>query len=1189
MKHTVRTQFGNQDVCLDCHAGLYCDNSDGCPFPCKLCPLGQYQDKTKQSGCKNCGCGDSQTCNPTGGCEELSCNAGQFALAGTCNDCTAGFYCDDPNGCPAPCKACNHGKYVDNKKQTDCKYCPTCKVDEYCSTMAGCQKHSCGPGEIVVTGALCFKCPKGQYCKSQHACDHSCTACQTGMYQDQGGETGCKECPTGHFSQVCGLCPVGNREGCGGATAGFCSECYPGRYSNLQEKVCVDCPAQYFQVDTNQPNCTECPVGKYQNEAGSVFCEETPSGTTVRAVMRESDDGKLEVTYENVPCPAGKFSSASSAQGCEYCPQGKVQPESGKPGCDQCSSKQYIKTDETTGKPDNRTCLPCPTFGADCDGRERRYVGGYWHDEAIVNPDASSDVYACVTEGCPDAGSLTMSCKNGYGGPLCAVCEEQFTRQVKKCVQCGKPKWGLFVLCILVFGAVALLVIKYFVRKYAAYMNKISAFSHFKVLVSFVTVMSTVSTQFGVVWPDSFARALNGLSVLSLDFGVLAGLMCVANINFYQSLLCTTGTLIAIVLAICTYHIICKDGKGRAQGVFEIVYVLLFAYPIVSVKVVHVFSCHDVEYGDGRVVPYLRADYSLECYTSEWNAMAAYAGIWIVLYVIVFPLYVIRELLCLWHWEQFNLHGGLYDGLNAGSPWLTALITATPLAPLRSKKPMLAFLADDYKHEMPNILWEAEEMLRKLLLSVIGAFWSTTSTMLIATALLISLAFQLLHTHYSPFRSKGLNRLQQLSLTVLSLTYFIGLLLRTQAADESDADSIGDLLVVLLCAVFVAVAYGIWTEMQELQKWKEEVKTIKTNTAEDELYDPQLHDHIIAYEDLTLGKVLGEGAEGVVRAGTYDGHQVAIKDAVLSLMTMTPVSKQLFEAQDEAKFLLPLRHPNVVQVYGVTVDFDTYEVHCLTILELCTKGSLSDQLLDMKLELSWIQRVTMCLQVAQGLKFLHNKGIVHRDLKTDNVLVDDNGVCKLADFGLSKRDVQWDTSNEKALQQMELTANIGTPVYMAPELMTDHATVGPKSMGAAGAEWKPQLLDVYSFGVLLFVALSRSKPYQRMVRESRMNLWALRNKITTKDLRPDKDPQCDAALAEMPPEVLDLMRRCWDKDPRQRPPNFDQIAKKLDSILTKGEGALPGAAGDQQEAPVTNPMLAAVDGEAQERESSKRL
>ena len=150
---------------------------------------------------------------------------------------------------------------------------------------------------------------------------------------------------------------------------------------------------------------------------------------------------------------------------------------------------------------------------------------------------------------------------------------------------------------------------------------------------------------------------------------------------------------------------------------------------------------------------------------------------------------------------------------------------------------------------------------------------------------------------------------------------------------------------------------------------------------------------------------------------------------------------------------------------------------------------------------------------------------------------------------------------------------------MAPELMTDHATVGPKSMGAAGAEWKPQLIDVYSFGVLLFVALVRTKPYQRMVRESRMNLWALRNKIVN-DLRPDKDTECEAALAELPPAVVDLMRRCWDKDPRQSPPNFDQIVKALDSILAKGEDALPEA-GDQQGSPITNPMLAVTKDEAQ--------
>ena len=101
-------------------------------------------------------------------------------------------------------------------------------------------------------------------------------------------------------------------------------------------------------------------------------------------------------------------------------------------------------------------------------------------------------------------------------------------------------------------------------------------------------------------------------------------------------------------------------------------------------------------------IPYLRADYSLECYTSEWNAMAAYAGAWILFYVICFPLYVVRELLCFWRWKQLNVHG-MDDGLNAG--WIASIIKCVSSAPSRKNKPMLAFLGDDYKHDQPNILW----------------------------------------------------------------------------------------------------------------------------------------------------------------------------------------------------------------------------------------------------------------------------------------------------------------------------------------------------------------------------------------------------------------------------------------------------------------------------------------------------
>ena len=101
--------------------------------------------------------------------------------------------------------------------------------------------------------------------------------------------------------------------------------------------------------------------------------------------------------------------------------------------------------------------------------------------------------------------------------------------------------------------------------------------------------------------------------------------------------------------------------------------------------------------------------------------------------------------------------------------FLAATIRRISTPAQRRKKPMLAFLADDYKDGLPAMLWEALEMLRKLLLSVISAFWSTTTAMCVATALLISLCFQLLHTHYQPFKSDGLNRLQQLSLHVLAL------------------------------------------------------------------------------------------------------------------------------------------------------------------------------------------------------------------------------------------------------------------------------------------------------------------------------------------------------------------------------------------------------------------------------------
>ena len=107
-------------------------------------------------------------------------------------------------------------------------------------------------------------------------------------------------------------------------------------------------------------------------------------------------------------------------------------------------------------------------------------------------------------------------------------------------------------------------------------------------------------------------------------------------------------------------------------------------------------------------------------------------------------------------------------------------------------------------------------MVRKLLLSVIGSMWSTKSVTCIATGLIISLIFQLLHTHWSPWKLPACNRLQTICLSVLNLVYVAGLLLKTEAVEASDQRDLGVLLVVLLALAMIAVGIGVVLEILQL-------------------------------------------------------------------------------------------------------------------------------------------------------------------------------------------------------------------------------------------------------------------------------------------------------------------------------------------------------------------------------------
>jgi hypothetical protein len=193
----------------------------------------------------------------------------------------------------------------------------------------------------------------------------------------------------------------------------------------------------------------------------------------------------------------------------------------------------------------------------------------------------------------------------------------------------------------------------------------------------------------------AFKRALAALSVLSLDFGVLTSMLCTVRLSFYTNLVCTTMVLMVAMVAILLTHAIynhsesaqtpesiAKSAQIRQSCLFTAIYLLTFAYPVVSVKVVELFGCHVVE-----GTPYLRADYSIECYTPQWNAMAVYAGIFLAIYVVGFPVLVGTKLWSYRHQLRAEAQG----------PGQVCKIPPSGL--------LLGFLLDDYKLQLPCYMW----------------------------------------------------------------------------------------------------------------------------------------------------------------------------------------------------------------------------------------------------------------------------------------------------------------------------------------------------------------------------------------------------------------------------------------------------------------------------------------------------
>ncbi|GKA78440.1 kinase-like domain, phloem protein 2-like protein, partial [Tanacetum coccineum] len=234
----------------------------------------------------------------------------------------------------------------------------------------------------------------------------------------------------------------------------------------------------------------------------------------------------------------------------------------------------------------------------------------------------------------------------------------------------------------------------------------------------------------------------------------------------------------------------------------------------------------------------------------------------------------------------------------------------------------------------------------------------------------------------------------------------------------------------------------------------------------------------------------------------------------------------------EIRMLSCYKHENLISLLGFCKEGD----EMILIYELASRGSL-DRILN-KATLTWTQRLKICLDAAKGLSFLHDpKGtqqrILHRDIKSANILLDESLNAKVADFGLSKIS----PANQK--YTFLFTSPVGTPGYCDP-LYMDAYQLTKES-------------DVYSFGVVLFEVLCGRVCYENSDRKLKIFVpyWKRcyeekkLDEIIFPDLKHQLDPYCVETFA-------DIAYQCLQKTREQRP-TMSVVVKKLKAALEQEE------------------------------------
>ncbi|NWI84761.1 M3K19 kinase, partial [Pitta sordida] len=265
----------------------------------------------------------------------------------------------------------------------------------------------------------------------------------------------------------------------------------------------------------------------------------------------------------------------------------------------------------------------------------------------------------------------------------------------------------------------------------------------------------------------------------------------------------------------------------------------------------------------------------------------------------------------------------------------------------------------------------------------------------------------------------------------------------------------------------------------------------------------------------TRGEVLGKGAYGTVYCGlTSHGQLIAVKEIVLNTSDQLTTEKEYQKVHEEVDLLKTLKHVNIVTYLGTCLEANILSI----FMEFVPGGSISSIIS----RFGPLPEVVLCKytkQILQGVAYLHDNCVVHRDIKGNNVMLVPNGTVKLIDFGCARR-LAWISlggTRSETLRSMH-----GTPYWMAPEVISESG-YGRKS-------------DIWSVGCTVFEMATGKPPLASMDRMAAMFYIGAH-----RGLMPSLPDRFSSA-------AVDFVRACLTRDQHERP----SALQLLDHPFVKG-------------------------------------